>query len=78
MVEYVFPLDSNNKYILFSISDDYQLELDVKTLIGYRTKIKDSEKITSIIIKFIDNYIKNELVYPNCKRFDIPNKPKLD
>jgi len=78
MVEYVSPLDSNNKYILFSISDDYQLELDVKTLLGYRTKIKDPEKITNIIINVIDNYFKNELVYPNYKRFDIPNKPKLD
>jgi len=78
MTEYVSPLDSNNKYILFSINDDYQLELDVKTLLGYRTKIKDPEKITNIIINVIDNYFKNELVYPNYKRFDIPNKPKLD
>ncbi|OUM69620.1 hypothetical protein PIROE2DRAFT_38021, partial [Piromyces sp. E2] len=78
MVEYVSPLDSNNKYILFSVGDDYKLELDVKTLLGHRTKIKDPEKLTNIIINIINDFFRNKLVFPNYIRYDIPNKPKID
>jgi len=78
MVEYVSPLDSNNKYILFSVGDDYKLDLDVKTLLGHRTKIKDPEKLTNIIINIINDFFRNKLVYPNYIRYDLPNKPKID
>ncbi|ORX82949.1 hypothetical protein BCR32DRAFT_278501 [Anaeromyces robustus] len=78
MIEYITPIDSNNKYILISLSDDYQLELDVKTLLGHRTKIKDPEKLSNIVIGVINNFLRKEFVYPNYKRFDIPNKPKID
>lgn len=78
MIEYVSQVDSNDKYILFTISDDYQLELDVKTLLGHRTKIKDPEKLTNIIISVIDYYFRKEFVFPNYKRFHIPTKSKID
>jgi len=78
MVEFVSQADSNSKYILFSVGDDYQLELDVKTLLGHRTKIKDPEKLTNIIINVIDYYFRKEFVFPNYKRIDIPTKTKID
>ncbi|ORX55402.1 hypothetical protein BCR36DRAFT_281718 [Piromyces finnis] len=78
IIEYVSPLDSNNKYILFSIGDDYNLKLDVKTLLGHRTKIKDPEKLTNIIINIVNDLFRNKLVYPNYIRYDLPNKPKTD
>lgn len=59
--------------ILVSIKDDnLVLDLEIKSLIGGKTKIKDLPKISAIIRDRLTSAFCDQIVAPNSKEFSIP------
>lgn len=50
---------------------DATFELDVKSVIGHMTKLKDMSKVATILTTLIRNAIEEEIVWPNYKLFEI-------
>lgn len=56
----------------FSLLNSTVLDLEVKSLLGHRTKIKDLPKLTNILLHRIKTAFTLELVWPSVKRIPLP------
>ncbi len=65
--------DSSDSFLSLSIlQSDFQLELQVRSLLGHRTKVKDLPKLTQLLVLRLRSVVMEELVYPNSRRFKLP------
>ncbi|ORX77546.1 hypothetical protein K493DRAFT_271539 [Basidiobolus meristosporus CBS 931.73] len=59
-------------YLFVSIQPDFDLQINIKSLLGHHTKVKDLPKLSSLIIGKLRNVFTQELVYPNGKKINLP------
>ncbi len=46
-----------------------ELEMDCKSLVGHRTKVKDLSKVTQLVMSFLRTAVEDQIVWPNYKKF---------
>lgn len=53
-----------------AIGEDFELDLEVHSLVGHRTKLKDIPKLTSVLRERIKKTIGDKLIHPNRIEFN--------
>ncbi|ORY50882.1 hypothetical protein BCR33DRAFT_694617 [Rhizoclosmatium globosum] len=71
-VEFVTHPDSSETFLAISILEDYDLEFEVRSLLGHRTKVKDLPKLTSLITSQLRAVFVDAIVWPSFKKIHIP------
>ncbi|KAI8388870.1 uncharacterized protein BYT42DRAFT_561569 [Radiomyces spectabilis] len=61
------------RYIAISSHSDFVLDLNVRSLIGSRTKLEDIPKLTDLITTKLRNVYIDKLVYPTFVKVKVPN-----
>lgn len=64
--------DQSPPMLSFSFMDACSLSIEVKSLLGHRTKIKDLPKLTSMISRRIRTLFMERLVWPSVQRIPLP------
>lgn len=58
--------------LLITLLHGTDVEFDVKSLIGHRSKIKDLPKLTELISNYLRYLVEEEIVWPNYKVIRVP------
>ncbi|KAF7720875.1 ERMES complex subunit mmm1 [Apophysomyces ossiformis] len=61
------------RYIAISSYSDFVLDMNVRSLIGSRTKLEDIPKLTDLITTKLRNLYIDKLVYPTFVKVKVPN-----
>ncbi|KAG0178334.1 ERMES complex subunit mmm1 [Apophysomyces sp. BC1034] len=61
------------RYIAISSYSDFVLDMNVRSLIGSRTKLEDIPKLTDLITTKLRNIYIDKLVYPTFVKVKVPN-----
>jgi maintenance of morphology protein 1 len=56
---------------------DFQLDLDVNSLLGHKTKVKDLPKLASMLVYRVKVLIYQYLVYPKGRVVNLPSLVKI-
>ncbi|EMR10431.1 hypothetical protein PNEG_01147 [Pneumocystis murina B123] len=64
---------SNIAAFIFSFSPDFQLDIDVHSLVGSRSKLQDIPKISQFLEFRIRNWFMENCVEPHFQRINIPS-----
>ncbi|KAJ3119899.1 ERMES complex subunit mmm1 [Nowakowskiella sp. JEL0407] len=70
--EFVTHPESAETHLSITILEDFNLEFEVKSLLGHRTKVKDLPKLSSMIVSKLRSRFIEEIVWPNSKRIRMP------
>ncbi|PVU85178.1 hypothetical protein BB559_007166 [Furculomyces boomerangus] len=62
---------TNGPELIVSIRPDYELDINVQTLIGSQAKLQNLPMLTSLIIRKLRTAFHNELVHPNVKKISL-------
>ncbi|KAI9293599.1 hypothetical protein K502DRAFT_318111 [Neoconidiobolus thromboides FSU 785] len=77
ILEFQANKDTMEQELKLSILSDYKLELDIQTLLGHRSKLKDVPKIKELINARIIDLINQFLVEPNGINIKLPTIDNL-
>lgn len=64
-VRLAFPDNLSNQLELSLVPEQYSLEMEIESSIGYRSKLKNVEKISQLIASLIRQALEDNLVWPN-------------
>jgi len=68
-----FETDIDSPALFLSVQPEYDLDFEVNSLLGHRSKLKDLPKVAAMIIYRLKSVFQNLLVYPHGKRVPFPN-----
>ncbi|KAJ9054702.1 ERMES complex subunit mmm1 [Entomophthora muscae] len=63
--------------IFFSVQPEYDLDFEINSLVGHRSKLKDVPKFASMIVYNLKSVFQTHFVSPQGKRFKLPRIDKL-
>lgn len=72
-----FEADATKPSIFFSVQPEYDLDFEVNSLVGHRSKLKDLPKVASMIVYKLKSVFQAHFVCPQGKRFKLPRVDKL-
>lgn len=67
-----FEADNENPAIFLSVQPEYELDFEVNSLLGHRSKIKDLPKVAAMIMYRLKSIFQNILVHPHGIRLPLP------
>lgn len=65
--------DNERAYLTFSFLPTYQLEFEVKSLIGSKSKLQDVTKIAQLVESRLRKIFEERFVYPNEQKVHLPS-----
>ncbi|KAI8620053.1 hypothetical protein BC830DRAFT_1101032 [Chytriomyces sp. MP71] len=71
-IEFVTHPDTPDTFLAISVLEGFQLGIEVRSLLGHRTKVKDLPKLTSLITHKLRSVFVDEIVWPSFKKVFIP------
>ena len=72
-IEFISDTKDSPAYINISFLEDLELDFQVESLLGHRSKVKDLPKLTQIIVSRLKKTFADYFVHPNSRKIYLPS-----